>query len=76
MVSPVLAVTIDDVHAAAARLVGHIEPTPTSASPALDAATGTDVLVKLENLQRTGSFKERGACNRLLLLDDATRARG
>jgi threonine dehydratase len=76
VVSAALAVTVDDVHAAAVRLADHLEPTPMSTSPALDAATGTDVLVKLENLQRTGSFKERGACNRLLLLDDAARTRG
>ncbi|HEY8215943.1 MAG TPA: threonine ammonia-lyase [Acidimicrobiia bacterium] len=76
MVSPALAVTLEDVEAAADRLADHLEPTPTTTSPALDAATGTDVLVKLENLQRTGSFKERGACNRLLLLDDAARERG
>ena len=34
------------------------------------------MLVKLENLQRTGSFKERGACNRLLLLPDEAHAKG
>lgn len=71
-----LPVTPEDVDAAAARLADHLAPTPVSASPALDALTGTDVLVKLENLHRTGSFKERGACNRLLLLDDDARRRG
>ena len=71
-----LPVTPEDVDAAAARLADHLEPTPVSASPALDAITGTDVVVKLENLHRTGSFKERGACNRLLLLDDGARRRG
>jgi len=76
VVSPALAVTVADVDAAAARLAGQLEPTPTADSPALDAVTGADVLVKLENLQRTGSFKERGACNRVLLLDDRSRARG
>jgi threonine dehydratase len=76
VVSTALAVTLGDVEDAAARLAGHLDPTPTSVSPALDAATGTDVLVKLENLQRTGSFKERGACNRLLLLAETERAQG
>lgn len=71
-----LPVTFDDVEAAVARLAEHLEPTPVSASPALDAATGTDVLVKLENLHRTGSFKERGACNRVLMLDAGERQRG
>jgi threonine dehydratase len=69
-------VSFDDVEAAAARIAEHITPTPTAASPALDAVTGTDVTVKLENLQRTGSFKERGACNRMLLLDEDARSRG
>ena len=76
MPSTSFAVTPEDVDAAATRLASHLEPTPTAASPALDAVTGCDVCVKLENLQRTGSFKERGACNRLLLLDDAERSRG
>jgi threonine dehydratase len=74
--SEALPVTVAEVEAAAARIREHLEPTPVAASPALDAITGTDVTVKLENLQRTGSFKERGACNRMLLLDDDARARG
>ena len=76
MATPALVVTAADVDAAAARLADQLEPTPVTGSPALDAVTGTDVLVKLENLQRTGSFKERGACNRLLLLSRDERARG
>lgn len=38
--------------------------------------TGAEVFLKLENLQMTGSFKERGACNKITLLDSASRARG
>ena len=76
MPSDPLPVSFEDVEAAAARIAEHIPPTPVAASPALDAVTGTDVTVKLENLQRTGSFKERGACNRVLLLDDDERSRG
>jgi len=76
MVSEELAITADDVEAAVARVADHLESTPTAGSPALDAVTGTDVLVKLENLQRTGSFKERGACNRVLLLTEDERRRG
>jgi threonine dehydratase len=71
-----LPVSFEDVEAAATRIAEHIPPTPIAASPALDAVTGTDVTVKLENLQRTGSFKERGACNRVLLLDDDERSCG
>ncbi len=76
MSTEALAVTADDVEAAARRIADHLDPTPVTASPALDAITGTDVTVKLESLQRTGSFKERGACNRMLLLDADARARG
>ena len=45
-------------------------------SPALSALTGVKVLLKLENLQFTGSFKERGACNRLEAMSPAERAQG
>lgn len=76
MATEALPVMAADVDAAAERVAEHLAPTPVTASPALDSITGTDVTVKLENLQRTGSFKERGACNRMLLLDDAARARG
>src|SRR5215510_14171961 len=64
------------VRDASASLRGHIVDTPCTASPALSELTGAEVWVKLENLQRTGSFKDRGARNRLLALSDAERARG
>lgn len=57
--------TYADVLDAAARLQGHAVETPLLASPALDAAVGGRVFVKAESLQRTGSFKFRGAYNRL-----------
>ena len=53
-----------------------IERTPLVASPALSARAGVDVWLKCENLQRTGSFKLRGATNALAALTDAERARG
>lgn len=71
-----LPVTVDDVRAAAARIEGGIVRTPCSPSRTLSAITGADVVVKFENVQFTASYKERGALNRLLLLDDAERARG
>ena len=49
---------------------------PCTYSHALSESTGANVYLKLENLQLTGSFKERGACNRLLQLDSDQRARG
>ncbi len=68
--------TPDDVAAAARRLEGQGVRTPLLRSEALDRATGGQVFVKAENLQRTGSFKFRGAYNRLALLPEAERARG
>ncbi|MGH6999959.1 MAG: pyridoxal-phosphate dependent enzyme, partial [Stellaceae bacterium] len=64
------------IEAAAQRLSGQIVVTPLLASPMLDARVGRRILVKAENLQRTGSFKFRGALNTLLSLDAATRERG
>ncbi len=69
-------VNLAEVRDAARRLEGQIERTPCLHSRTLSAITGADVWVKFENLQFTASFKERGALNRLCLLDDAQRARG
>src|ERR1043165_760437 len=57
--------TAADVDAAAVRLRGVALHTPLIASPVLDAATGGRVFLKAETLQRTGSFKFRGAYNKL-----------
>jgi len=59
-------VTIDDVHKAAARLAGALERTPLTHSRTLSEIVGATVHLKFENLQYTGSFKGRGARNRLL----------
>lgn len=64
------------VQSAARRIAGRIRVTPCSAAPALSELTGADVVCKHEHLQATGSFKERGACNRLLTLSSEQRARG
>jgi threonine dehydratase len=69
-------VTPADIQAAAQRLRGEIVATPTARSVTLSEITGAEVWLKFENLQFTASFKERGACNFLLGLDAATRARG
>lgn len=66
----------EDVEAAAERLAGHAHRTPLLRSDALDSAAGGPVWVKAECLQRTGSFKFRGAYNRLSRLSEAERARG
>jgi threonine dehydratase len=67
---------IDDVRAAAQRLRGRVFRTPVLSAGALDEASGYAVFLKCENLQRAGSFKIRGALNKLLTLSDAERARG
>jgi threonine dehydratase len=68
--------TIDDVRAAARRVAGRIDRTPVISSAAFDDASGCHVFFKCENLQRAGSFKIRGALNKLLTLTPAERARG
>jgi threonine dehydratase len=64
------------VAAAAAAIGPHIRRTPTEKSEALSGLAGRDVYLKLENLQRTGSFKIRGALNALMRMDQGRRANG
>lgn len=66
----------EDVRKAAARIKGRVARTPLLRAERLSELTGADLWLKLENQQYTGSFKERGALNRLLTLDEAERARG
>jgi threonine dehydratase len=68
--------SLDDIRAAAARLGDRVHRTPVLSSPAFDDASGYRVWFKCENLQRAGSFKIRGALNKLLTLSAAERARG
>ncbi|MEO0438161.1 MAG: threonine/serine dehydratase [Pseudomonadota bacterium] len=65
-----------DAADAAARLASYIRKTRLVFSPHFSAATGANVWLKLENLQDTGSFKLRGATNRLLALSELERSRG
>ncbi|MYX29537.1 pyridoxal-phosphate dependent enzyme [Streptomyces sp. SID8381] len=67
---------ISEIEATAGRIAGHIVRTPTVPSPGLSALLGVPVTAKLELLQRTGSFKARGATAKLLSLDAAQRAAG
>ena len=62
--------------AAAGRIGPYVRETPLDYSPALSQASGADVYLKLENLQPTGSFKVRGAVNKLLDLTPEQRGRG
>jgi threonine dehydratase len=71
-----LPVTLNDIRAAAARIEGSVVRTPTMLSETLSQVTGGAIYVKFENLQFTAAYKERGALNKLLLMDEATRSRG
>ena len=66
----------DDVRAAAKRISGAIERTPTRHSHTLSAIAGCEIFLKFENLQFTASFKERGALNKLLSLTSKERSSG
>ena len=68
--------TLDRVEAAARRLVNRVHRTPVVTCRSFDDATGQSVFFKCENQQRAGSFKIRGALNRLLTLGPEERARG
>src|SRR5438093_2602821 len=64
------------VAAAARAIAPHVRRTPTELSLPLSTLAGADLYLKLENLQRTGAFKIRGALNKLLAMDARERARG
>ena len=69
-------ITFADVEQARRRIGDSIFLSPCAYSETLSRATGTKCWLKLENLQMTGSFKERGACNKLKSFTDAERACG
>src|SRR6476469_7093712 len=69
-------ISLADIQAARQRIAGAICVSPCPESPALSELTGSRVFCKLDALQRTGSFKERGARNALLLLSPAQRQAG
>jgi len=71
-----MSVTFQDVQEAAHRIAGHVVQSPCPLSIPLSEATGLKIFCKLEYLQRTGSFKERGARNALLLLSPEQKRRG
>jgi threonine dehydratase len=65
-----------DIEAARKRIADSVFLSPCAHSVTLSKATGTKLWLKLENLQMTGSFKERGACNKLMAMSPEDRARG
>jgi threonine dehydratase len=71
-----LPITLEDVLAARERLRGAIYYSPCAHSQMLSGLTGLEIYLKLENLQMTGSFKERGALNRIAMLTPEQAAKG
>ncbi|HEY8325827.1 MAG TPA: pyridoxal-phosphate dependent enzyme [Ktedonobacterales bacterium] len=71
-----LAITLDDVRAAAERLRGVAHRTPVMRATGLDDAAGAQVWLKCEQFQRAGAFKFRGAYNKIANLSDEQRKRG
>lgn len=69
-------VTFADIATARERIRGGVLETPCTLSPMLSEQFGSEIWCKMEYLQRTGSFKERGARNALLLMTSEERARG
>ena len=67
---------LEHLQEAQARISGSVHRTPTVSSRTLSERVGRPVILKCENLQKTGSFKVRGALNRILGLDDVARDRG
>jgi threonine dehydratase len=68
--------TLADIERARERIAGHAAITPVYGSESFSRRTGRTVWLKAENLQRTGSFKVRGAVNKLSTLDDEQRRAG
>jgi threonine dehydratase len=69
-------IDLADIRQAADRLLGQVLSTPCVESRTLSQITGAQIFLKFENLQFTASFKERGACNKLVQLTAAERERG
>src|ERR1035437_982725 len=69
-------VSLADIQAARARIRDSIRFTPAPYSETLSRHADNTLYLKMENLHITGSFKERGALNRILLMTDEERARG
>jgi threonine dehydratase len=76
MASPALPVSLDDVLSAQRLLEGVVRPTPLEYSRGLSERIGAETHLKCENLQRAGSFKIRGAYNRMARLSEEEKARG
>jgi threonine dehydratase len=74
--APILPIQADAVHEAAERIAGAVHRTPVLRCRSLDAMAAAELHLKAECLQRAGSFKIRGAYNKIAQLPDAARSRG
>ncbi|HET7594808.1 MAG TPA: pyridoxal-phosphate dependent enzyme, partial [Stellaceae bacterium] len=74
--APDPAVSLADIRAAAAAIAGAVLRTPAIAAPALTELAGAEIVLKLETMHPTGSFKERGALAKLLSLEAKQREAG
>lgn len=72
----VSSVNLAEIQAAQARIRESLYLSPCARSETFSQLTGSSIYLKLDNLQRTGAFKERGALNKLLTMSEAERARG
>ena len=69
-------IPLGEIREAARRIGGHVHRTPVFATAQLSARCGVRLSLKCESFQKTGSFKARGALNKVLSLTDPERARG
>jgi threonine dehydratase len=69
-------IQLSDVQTALGRIRADIRVSPCPRSETFSAVTGNSIYLKMDNQQRTGAFKERGALNRILSLSSDERARG
>lgn len=76
MTAPGLPIDLDDIRAAAKQIAGEVLRTPTIDAASLSRLVGCRLALKLESLQTTGSFKDRGALVKLKSLDAGARERG
>src|SRR5260221_12148001 len=69
-------IPIDDIRAAALRIAGKVHRTPLFSAAQLGERAGVRLFLKCESFQKTGSFKPRGALNKVLSLSESEKARG
>src|SRR5208282_1624712 len=69
-------ITLNDIQTALRRIRSSIYLSPCARSETFSESTANQVYLKLDNLQRTGAFKERGALNKILTLSDAEKRHG